>query len=855
MDAAPRPRDPDRGDDPLSQVCARLAEFAFGRRRAVLAASAAVFVSLAVAASGLRLAPDWAEPFLPESDAALTSYAAALHRFGRTESLYVDVSAPDAGTLQGAADLAELRMRESRLFARVTGRLTEQDLRRTAEAVGASVPSLLDAESLERLAARTEPDAISARMEDHHERLLGPLGGPFQAALARDPLELTAMVLEDAAGGGPGGRSDGGARAGGGRIVSEDGRHVLVLGVTAARVGDGPAGEAIESFFAALSGEMALRGAALVWVGGHRHYRANSEASRRDVMRVSLVAAALVLGVIFAGFRGARITWISGVAVAVGAVAGAAALRIVYGECSGIAVGIGAALSGISVDYVIHLHAARRCGERRAQAVRRVFAAVAPSVVIGAVTSAAGFLVLLASDVPAHGQLGVAAGAGIGAALLFALLPGPLLAAAGRRDEPAAAPDPPNAFDRCSVALFGGVLRRPVLAFTAGAALVAAGAAAAPFLEFEPDLQLLQVRDAPVDRAQAAIAATWGDVFAQQLVVVPGPDVETVLVRTDAVAAALRPLAGREYTRLESTSTLVPSAATQRLRFAAWGRFWSPDRRIRLRADLAASAAEVGIRPATFDPFLESLDAAPATLLPEGLDGTPLQPVVDRHLSVRPGDVLGLMVVSGAGGNAAGTATTWPGLVRDAVPEARVMSSRGLADAVVAATRREFAQLALPALALVWLLLLAYYRSAALATIGVFPLAGGLLVAAGLLVVAGARLTLLSGAVALPVFGLGVDYSIFLMDAIRAAAREVPGGAVGAAAARGERVGLRMGTVIGDVLTTLAGAGAMLLAATPALHSIGLAMTVGVAGAAVVAWLMVPLAMQWASPAPERAAS
>ena len=68
MDAAPRTRDPERGGDPLPRACAQLTALVFGHRRAVLAVSAAGLVSLAVAAAGLRLAPDMAGPFQPMVD-------------------------------------------------------------------------------------------------------------------------------------------------------------------------------------------------------------------------------------------------------------------------------------------------------------------------------------------------------------------------------------------------------------------------------------------------------------------------------------------------------------------------------------------------------------------------------------------------------------------------------------------------------------------------------------------------------------------------------------------------------------------------------------------------------------------
>jgi predicted RND superfamily exporter protein len=125
--------------------------------------------------------------------------------------------------------------------------------------------------------------------------------------------------------------------------------------------------------------------------------------------------------------------------------------------------------------------------------------------------------------------------------------------------------------------------------------------------------------------------------------------------------------------------------------------------------------------------------------------------------------------------------------------------------------------------------------------VGVFPLIGGLALTAGLLVVCGQRLSVLNAAVALPVFGLAVDYAVFLIDAMRGAERAHPGDP----AARVADVGARLGTMIGDVLTTLAGAVAMLFAATPAIFAVGLAMIAGVGGAMGVAWLMVPQALFW----------
>src|SRR6185436_8516567 len=109
------------------------------------------------------------------------------------------------------------------------------------------------------------------------------------------------------------------------------------------------------------------------------------------------------------------------------------------------------------------------------------------------------------------------------------------------------------AFDRSATAMFGWILRRPGAAFAIGAVLVGLGAAAIPRLRFESDIRRFEVRNAAVDGAQTALARTWGDLFTQQLIVVAGPDVQTVLARTDAVAEALCPLAGSEFSGVAST--------------------------------------------------------------------------------------------------------------------------------------------------------------------------------------------------------------------------------------------------------------------------------------------------------------
>ena len=807
----------------LSGLLARILEAVLRRPLAVLSAWAAITGILLATVLSIRV-DGRVEAFLPERDAHLADYTDALRHFGLAETLFVDVEAATGAPLKNAVDLVRGRMASSGLIGEVFGSPDEDARIRTARALAPAVPFLIPGEEFGRLEARLEPGDLADRMDEHYERLMGPAGGVYQEFLRGDPLELgtfamTAMMRSSLA---PGQRFEGGA------LLSADGRHGLVTARPLAAVGDEEAAAALEVLMEGIRRDLGGDGR-LTWVGGHRFYLANSRAIRADVQHVSTVALLLVLGIVFLGFRGARLVVLAGAAVAVASIAGLAAGVLVFGPVSGVALAFGGALGGICVDYVLHLHAVPHAGESRREAVRRVYLGVGPTAVIGALTSAAAFLVLAASPVPVHRQMGVVAAAGILAALCFSLTAGPARAAGLRPEKRAAADAAPTPLDRISGAWFGAVLRRPRAAMWIALALVAAAAAAAPPPPKKKDLRRLELKDAaPLEDARR-FASTWGGMLSRAVVIVPGDDLQAALRGAEDAEAALREGgAGGEGTL--GPSSVLPSLRTQDRRWAKWREFWTEDRVSRLREDLGAAAAERGIRKGTFDPFFDSLLVRPPPLAPERIRGTAFEPVLTRHVREEDGRTRVMLMAPGAvlEGEAGERVAA---AMEEAAPGTRVLTGKGLADAVAEATVTELTALSLPALALVAVLLALYYRRLRGVLVALVPLAGGLLLLAGTLVVAGEPLSVLSIPAVVPVFGMGVDYGVFLIDALAAADGRGP---------MPEPVARRSAPVLGAMLTTVAMGFALFMADHPGFKTLGLAMGVGVGGAFLVAWLAVP---------------
>ena len=317
--------------------------------------------------------------------------------------------------------------------------------------------------------------------------------------------------------------------------------------------------------------------------------------------------------------------------------------------------------------------------------------------------------------------------------------------------------------------------------------------------------------------------------LSRAVVIVPGDDLQAALRGAEDAEAALREGgAGGEGTL--GPSSVLPSLRTQDRRWAKWREFWTEDRVSRLREDLGAAAAERGIRKGTFDPFFDSLLVRPPPLAPERIRGTAFEPVLTRHVREEDGRTRVMLMAPGAvlEGEAGERVAA---AMEEAAPGTRVLTGKGLADAVAEATVTELTALSLPALALVAVLLALYYRRLRGVLVALVPLAGGLLLLAGTLVVAGEPLSVLSIPAVVPVFGMGVDYGVFLIDALAAADGRGP---------MPEPVARRSAPVLGAMLTTVAMGFALFMADHPGFKTLGLAMGVGVGGAFLVAWLAVP---------------
>lgn len=754
-----------------------------------------IFLSL-IAFSKIRMEEN-IEAMLPDRGSSVASDFRLLQRAPFARKMLITLESDGAfgtnGLIMAADDLAEAL--DPELFGKVTlGPQSQMQGRLFTWLVGA-LPSLLSAGELEAVADSLQGDGMKMRLRENYEQLLSPEGWALKGLIRKDPLALYRMGLERL-------RFINmipGMRLVQGHFVSADGKSCLLVAETPIPMTDSAGAKAIEEAFFNAQKKVLPKEVKATLVAGHRYTLANAEAIQGDLWRILSYSTLAILALFFYFFRSFRAGFVFLIPLSVVCVA-AVAVSFFFPTVSAVTIGFGAVLLGIAVDFGLHVYfALRRGGDNPAT----ILGEVSRPVVFGALTTMAGFGVLLFSDLPGQRQLAVFSIVGIGVALLLALLVLPHLIPPGG----------PGGAEAGKYYFKTGLSPRGVLFVWFFLFLLCAWQGQG--LEFNGDLRRMSVVPPALAAAEEEVRQTWGDFRGQAMAWAQGSDLEEALERNDRLFELLQEEApGSE---IISLAPLIPSKKVQAQNREGWTAFWSSGRGRGLLERLRRESAALGFSEAAFAPFFKSLEAPASPLSFQGLRDAGLGHLVES------------LLLEGAEGKAE-ILTLLPdrpelieGIEKTFPEGVRVVSQGRFRREISAAIGRDFSRFILMASVAVVLFLILLFRKAEKVFAALIPVATGLAVMFGGMGAFGIEFNLFNVIASILVIGLGVDYGIFMV----------------CKSAEGvDRATDRAVLVSG--LTTLAGFGALVLARHPALHSIGITVLLGIGGAIPAALFVIP---------------
>ncbi len=774
---------------------------------------------------------------LPDSDPEVADFGTFLTQVPAAEFLYLQVSLPDSESgpdpdlLAKAGDALYAAIKPSPYFTDILYQFSQEGVIGLLDLVHDKKFSILSPGDLEQAWDRIDSTDTDRLVLDIKRRLISPSGSFSARTLAGDPFGLDTLVLKKLA---VFQAEMPGISPGESRILSRDGRHLLMVASPSFPAVDTVTSEKMMTDLNRIRSDLTRQFQNKITIGisgVHPATLDNAATIQSDIKRTILVITAgiLVMGFLFFG-RLYHVLLIFVPTLVSLAFAGAVA-ALAVGKVSGIALGCGALLVGITVDFGIHiLFHADTLGTNRA---RSVIEDLRKPVLTGAATTMAAFGCLLFSDLPGQRQMGWISILGIAGAAGFALTV--------LRHLIVVRPWQPT---RPKVSLMGAYAtvtafreRHRSLMVVLCILLVLAGAAGLKQFTFDGDLAALNHLSPEAQADMDRFLAVWGQ-SPRTLFMVTAPDLDRALGANDALA---RILDGMEkegiIANTASLARILPSRTSQTQRRDRARALFTPERIRDLSHRLEAAGKRNGLAPGAFAPFIRNLDTLSQTrdlppLVPEDFKSTVIWPLIQSKLIIKPDQV---MMLTSARVTDKAMIPAVAAEIKKQLPGTLVIDKPWFIQKITALVAGEFKSFMIwAALAMVGVLAL-FQRRAKVVAATLIPVCLSAVITAGLLGLAGISVNLISIIFIIFVFGVGVDYAIFLVHHEMTAKKD-------------ER-GITPCAVILCAMTTIGAFASLCFAQHKALFSIGVAGLTGMTVSLVLAMVIIPpLVKHWIQP-------
>jgi 1-acyl-sn-glycerol-3-phosphate acyltransferase len=651
------------------------------------------------------------------------------------------------------------------------------------------LPLFLTEQDYKALDSLSQPDHIRNTLAANKKILLSPASVVYKGIVASDPIGLSRNVWSKLSAL----QYDPGYELYDGYIFSRDGRQLtffLKPKYAAAQTGIN------SKFFDALNAyndsfSKTTPGFKLTYFGGPAVAAGNATQMRTDTIVTLSVTFILLLALTFYYFRRKRTPLLLLLPVLYGAAMGLAVIYLVQGSISIIALGAGAIVMGIAIDYSIHfLSHARTAADMRAT-IRELQAPLT----IGSFTTVAAFLTLRFVHLPLLRDLGLFAAVSLIGAALCTLVFLPHFPLGKRREGELK----PTFFDKLArfelakskVLLWSIVLLTPLMAWFSFR------------VQFDDDLMHLNYLSPRMKAAEQEVSKASAYALSSVFLISEGLTEDQALQSLEHSSSLIDSLQQKGLVRAASNPTmLMASEADLRARAKRWSDYWSPEKRDAVMKSVRDAASAEGFSQEAFVGFAQSLQDPVAPL--ESSERDALKQLFPGGFAANEGKhhaIAALKVPPEHRQQVLASLKT--------IPDVTVTDRQQGATQLVRLLNADFQSIAIYSSLIVFFALLIAYGRFELALISFLPMAISWVWILGLMAMLGIKFNIVNIIISTLIFGLGDDYSIFTLDGLMERYKYK----------RDHTAGVRAAVYV-SVATVLIGLGALLLAKHPALRSI-----------------------------------
>ena len=551
----------------------------------------------------------------------------------------------------------------------------------------------------------------------------------------------------------------------------------------------------------------------------------NSTTIKRDLTTTIAGALVLVLVFLFVCFRRWDTIPLLLLPVVFGTLFSLSMMYWLKGEFSLLALGIGGVVLGVAMSYVLHIlthHQYVNDGEQLLRdQVKPVF--------LGCITTIGSFAGLIFINTALLQDFGLFAAFAILGTTLFSLvyLPQMLSGKTINHRDMIQLIDKINRypFDR----------KKPLLAVVCLVIIVGVGAYLLGGIRFDPDMHNLGYEEPMTEYSEGLLRSKTYTGDKTKYFASKGNTMEEAISHFAILDRKLDSLQQlglvKSYTH---TSRIFVPLHIQQERIDAWKKYWTADRLGKVRTLIAQTATQADLNPEAFDAFFEAAtrDYRPDSLYAAGLIPAGYQSTLMEQSY--GGDYLCFTSVRCENDSVRSSESDYIRIC-DAIagdPNLLVLDTYYYTTGTLLQMNDDFNVLQwISMLFVLVVLLLSFHFNVKHTLLGFMPILFSWLIVLGAMVLFDVRFNLISIIISTFIFGIGVDYSIFVMN--------------GLTAPDTYKLHYHKTAILLSAVTLVTTVSSMLLAAHPAIRSVGFSTLVGLLSAVILAYVLQPAVYRW----------
>ena len=683
------------------------------------------------------------------------------------------------------------------------------------------VPSFVDTSCYRKFAALLTPEYVDSMMNINYEMVMADETGSVTQMVSTDPLGFRKVIMSEF-----GGLSENQGSSAGFSIIDS---HLFCPDSTVALAFVSPALTAfdtkastvlVEEIEAQVKEFSQLHpDAEVLYHGAPVRSYGNSHIIKRDLLCTVGLSLVIILIIICLSFRSITFIPLNVVPVAFGAIVALAFMYFLKGTMSLMALGIGSIILGVAISYILHiLTHFKYVGDSE-----KVLKDESVPVCLGCVTTVGAFLGLLFTESDLLRDFGIFASVALVASTLFGLifLPHFLKRGDTRKNERIFAlvgkiNDYP--YETCRPLIIAVII------------MIVVGVAFSGKVAFDTNLKNIGYVSEETLRSEALYAEkNMGDDL-QVYFAAAGQSLDDALRSNDALVNVCDSMrrSGMISSFSPLASTLFIPESEQQERINAWNLWWNSGELSRLetaRKMISTSAIHHKLDPAMFEPFYEMVGGSyipeslyDAGILPSGLASTLVEKTDDgRYLVFTP--------VKVSSDNRAAVSDR---LAR--LPHIIVADPFYYTGNMISIIHDDFTVILMISSLFVLLVLLLSFRNILVALLAFMPMFFSWYVVEGFMALLGLQFNLINIIISTFIFGIGVDYSIFVMEGLLAEART----------GRANLLEWHKTAIFFSAFVLIIVVMSMFLAVHPAIRSIGISTLIGIGATILITYTLEP---------------